>query len=88
MEGAGVSHVLPRQVGWFLTVYIVDLQGSTRQPIYEAIRDFSPEGAKPALTIVAGSALALPGLKVEVEATAVIDPAADESHRTNSPQSR
>ena len=81
--------MLPRQVGMVTgTVYIVDLQGVDPTPIYEAIRDFFPEGAKPASTIVGVSALALPGLKVEVDATAVIDPAAHESRRTDSPQSR
>ncbi|HSN70036.1 MAG TPA: RidA family protein [Steroidobacteraceae bacterium] len=58
-----------------ITVYIVDLHEIDPTPIYEAITNYFPEAAKPASTVVGVSALALPGLKVEIEATAVTDPA-------------
>jgi enamine deaminase RidA (YjgF/YER057c/UK114 family) len=54
-----------------IVVYIVDLPRTDPAPVYAAIRDFFPTGAKPASTIVGVSALALPGMKVEIDVTAV-----------------
>ncbi|MCZ8132951.1 MAG: RidA family protein [Steroidobacteraceae bacterium] len=54
-----------------IVVYIVDLPNTDPAPIYRAIREFFPEGAKPASSIVGVSALALPGMKVEIDVTAV-----------------
>lgn len=73
--GASPGHVTR------ITVYIVDLEKIDPSPVYQAIRDYFPDGAKPASTIVGVSALALPGLKVEIEAMAVTDPAVRKPRR-------
>lgn len=54
-----------------IVVYIVDLGRTDPAPIYAGIREFFPADAKPASTIVGVSALALPGMKVEIDVTAV-----------------
>jgi enamine deaminase RidA (YjgF/YER057c/UK114 family) len=54
-----------------IVVYVVDLPATDPAPLYAAIRDFFPADAKPASTIVGVSALALPGMKVEIDVTAV-----------------
>jgi enamine deaminase RidA (YjgF/YER057c/UK114 family) len=53
-----------------IVVYIVDLESIDPEPVYRAIRDFFPAEAKPASSIIGVSALALPGLKVEIDVTA------------------
>ena len=64
--GAGPKDVVQ------MTVYIVDLQSIDPKPVYEGIRAFFPAGAKPTSTVVGVSALALPGMKVEIEVTAAL----------------
>jgi enamine deaminase RidA (YjgF/YER057c/UK114 family) len=67
LAAAGAS---PRDVVR-IVVYIVDLGRTDPAPIYAGIREFFPADAKPASTIVGVSALALPGMKVEIDVTAV-----------------
>ncbi|MEZ5513296.1 MAG: RidA family protein [Steroidobacteraceae bacterium] len=64
--GAGPEDVVQ------MTVYIVDLQSIDPTPVYEGIRAFFPTGAKPTSTVVGVSALALPGMRVEIEVTAAL----------------
>jgi enamine deaminase RidA (YjgF/YER057c/UK114 family) len=54
-----------------IVVYIVDLESTDPAPVYAGIREFFPAEAKPASTIVGVGALALPGMKVEIDVTAV-----------------
>lgn len=54
-----------------IIVYIVDLESTNPAPVYAGIREFFPADAKPASTIVGVGALALPGMKVEIDVTAV-----------------
>jgi enamine deaminase RidA (YjgF/YER057c/UK114 family) len=56
-----------------ITVYVVDLDKIDPQPVFQAIRDFFPADARPASTIVGVSGLAVPGVKVEVDAIAVTE---------------
>lgn len=55
-----------------MTVYIVDLQNIDPTPVYDGIRAFFPADAKPTSTVVGVSALALPGMKVEIVVTAAL----------------
>jgi enamine deaminase RidA (YjgF/YER057c/UK114 family) len=69
LAAAGAS---PRDVVR-IVVYIVDLEKIDPAPVYQGIREFFPADAKPASTIVGVPALALPGLKVEIDVTAATD---------------
>lgn len=53
-----------------LKVYIVDLHQHDPQCVYQAIRGFFPVDAKPASMIIGVSALARPGLLLELHVTA------------------
>ena len=54
-----------------IVVYIVGLgQGTNPMPVYEGIRSFFPEDAKPASSIIGISGLAVDGLLVEIDVTA------------------
>jgi enamine deaminase RidA (YjgF/YER057c/UK114 family) len=55
-----------------MTVYIVDLGRIDPNPVYQGIRDFFPADGKPTSTVVGVSALALPGMKVEIEVVAAV----------------
>lgn len=68
LAAAGAS---PRDVVR-IVVYIVDLEKTDPSPVYQGIREFFPADAKPASTIVGVSALALPGMKVEIDVTAAM----------------
>lgn len=55
-----------------IVVYIVDLERVDPSPVYQAIRAFFPEDARPASTIVGVAALARKGLKLEIDVTAAL----------------
>jgi enamine deaminase RidA (YjgF/YER057c/UK114 family) len=55
-----------------MTVYIVDLGRIDPGPVYQGIRDFFPADGKPTSTVVGVGALAVPGMKVEIEVVAVV----------------
>ena len=59
-----------------IVLYIVDLPDIDPSPIYAAVRDFFPADAKPASTVVGVPALALPGMRVEIDVTALAPAAA------------
>jgi enamine deaminase RidA (YjgF/YER057c/UK114 family) len=68
--GLAAAGAAPRDVVR-ITVYIVDLEKIDPTPVYQGIREFFPADAKPASTVVGVSALALRGMKVEIDVTAV-----------------
>jgi 2-iminobutanoate/2-iminopropanoate deaminase len=69
LKGAGAT---PADVV-AMRVYIVDLgKGTDPAPVYAGIRKFFPADAKPTSTVLGVSALAVPGMKVEVEVEAVV----------------
>lgn len=55
-----------------IQVYIVDLANVDPTPVYEDIRSFFPEGHKPVSMVIGVSALAYPGLLVEINVRAVV----------------
>lgn len=55
-----------------IQVYIVDLANVDPTPVYEDIRNFFPEGHKPVSMVIGVSALAYPGLLVEINVRAVV----------------
>lgn len=57
-----------------IEVYIVDLANADPEPVYDDIRGFFPEGHKPVSMVIGVSALAYPGLLVEVNVRAVVAP--------------
>lgn len=64
--GADFSHVVK------LTVYVVDYQLSDRAVLLEVLERYIDLEAPPANTLLGVQALARPGLKIEIEALAVI----------------
>ncbi len=56
-----------------IAIYIVDLGNVDPSPVYEEVRKFFPAGHKPASMVIGVSALAWPGLLVEVNVRAVTD---------------
>ncbi|WP_446831122.1 RidA family protein [Candidatus Foliamicus sp.] len=56
-----------------IQIYIVDLENVDPNPVYQDVRDFFPAGHKPASMVIGVSALAYPGLLVEVNVRAVTD---------------
>ncbi len=54
-----------------IAIYIVDLEKVDPNPVYEDVRNFFPAGHKPASMVIGVSALAYPGLLVEVNVRAV-----------------
>ena len=56
-----------------IQIYIVDLEKVDPTPVYEQVRNFFPAGHKPASMVIGVSALAYPGLLVEVNVRAVAD---------------
>ena len=65
--GAGRENVVEIQI------YIVDLENVDPNPVYEDVRNFFPAGHKPASMVIGVSALAYPGLLVEINVRAVTD---------------
>lgn len=55
-----------------IQVFIVDLASIDPTPVYEDIRNFFPAGHKPVSMVIGVSALAYPGLLVEINVRAVI----------------
>lgn len=55
-----------------LQIYIVDLQKQDPNPAYQAVRDAFPAGFKPVSMVIGVSALAVPGLLMEVNVKAVV----------------
>lgn len=56
-----------------IQVYIVDLEKVDPAPVYEAVRDFFPPGHNPASMVIGVSALAHPGLLLEINVRAVVE---------------
>jgi enamine deaminase RidA (YjgF/YER057c/UK114 family) len=54
-----------------IVLYIVDLPEIDPAPVYAAVRDFFPPEARPASTVVGVAALARPGMRVEIDVTAL-----------------
>lgn len=55
-----------------IEIYIVDLANVDPTPVYQGVRDFFPVGHKPTSMVIGVSALAFPGLLVEINVRAVI----------------
>ena len=55
-----------------IQIFIVDLANIDPNPVYQGVRDFFPAGHKPTSMVIGVSALAYPGLLVEINVTAVI----------------
>lgn len=55
-----------------LQIYIVDLQKQDPTEAYQAVRDAFPAGFKPVSMVIGVSALAVPGLLMEVNVKAVV----------------
>ncbi len=64
--GAGPEEVVEIQL------YIVDLEKIDPSPVYDAVRAYFPSGHKPVSMVIGVSALAYPGLLVEMNVRAVI----------------
>ena len=56
-----------------IQIYIVGLEDVDPMPVYEDVRNFFPAGHKPASMVIGVSALAYPGLLVEINVRAVTD---------------
>ena len=54
-----------------IAIYIVGLEDVDPNPVYEDVRNFFPAGHKPASMVIGVSALACPGLLVEINVRAV-----------------
>jgi 2-iminobutanoate/2-iminopropanoate deaminase len=53
-------------------IFIVDLANTDAKPVYDDVAAFFPAGHKPASMVIGVSALARPGLLLEVKVTAVV----------------
>jgi enamine deaminase RidA (YjgF/YER057c/UK114 family) len=53
-------------------IFIVDLANADARPVYDDVAAFFPQGHKPASMVIGVSALARPGLLLEVKVTAVV----------------
>ena len=56
-----------------IQIYIVDLANIDPNPAYQAVRDFFPANAKPTSMVIGVSALAYPGLLIEINVTAAVE---------------
>ncbi len=54
-----------------IVLYIVDLEHIDPSPIYAAVRAFFPPEGRPASSVVGVSALAVPGMAMEIDVTAL-----------------
>lgn len=64
--GAAPEHVVS------LRIYVVALGPDCIAPIQQALESFFPPGSRPPGTLIGVAALAMPGLRIEVEAAAVL----------------
>ena len=55
-----------------IQIFIVDLANVDPTPVYQGVRNFFPAGHKPTSMVIGVSALAYPGLLVEINVTAVV----------------
>lgn len=55
-----------------IQIYIVDLANIDPTPVYEDVHNFFPAGHKPVSMVIGVSALAYPGLLVEINVRAVV----------------
>jgi enamine deaminase RidA (YjgF/YER057c/UK114 family) len=55
-----------------IQIYIVDLASVDPEPVYNDVRSFFPAGHKPTSMVIGVSALAYPGLLVEINVTAMV----------------
>jgi enamine deaminase RidA (YjgF/YER057c/UK114 family) len=55
-----------------IEIFIVDLANVDPNPVYQDVRNFFPVGHKPASMVIGVSALAYPGLLVEIKVTAIV----------------
>lgn len=56
-----------------IEIFIVDLANVDPNPAYQDVRDFFPAGHKPVSMVIGVSALAIPGLLMEVNVRAIVD---------------
>ena len=56
-----------------IQIFIVDLANIDPTPVYEGVRNFFPAGHKPTSMVIGVSALAYPGLLVEINVTAIVE---------------
>lgn len=56
-----------------IEIFIVDLANVDPNPAYQDVRDFFPIGHKPVSMVIGVSALAIPGLLMEVNVRAIVD---------------
>jgi enamine deaminase RidA (YjgF/YER057c/UK114 family) len=56
-----------------IQIYIVDLAHADPKPVYQDVRNFFPAGHKPTSMVIGVSALAYPGLLLEINVTAVVE---------------
>ena len=55
-----------------IQIFIVDLANVDPTPVYDGVRNFFPAGHKPTSMVIGVSALAYPGLLVEINVTAIV----------------
>lgn len=55
-----------------IEIFIVDLANVDPTPVYQGVRNFFPAGHKPTSMVIGVSALAYPGLLVEINVKAVV----------------
>jgi enamine deaminase RidA (YjgF/YER057c/UK114 family) len=55
-----------------IQIFIVDLANIDPTPVYQGVRNFFPAGHKPVSMVIGVSALAYPGLLVEINVRAVV----------------
>jgi enamine deaminase RidA (YjgF/YER057c/UK114 family) len=56
-----------------IQIYIVDLAHVDPNPVYQDVRNFFPAGHKPTSMVIGVSALAYPGLLLEINVRAVVE---------------
>ena len=56
-----------------IQIFIVDLANVDPNPAYQDVRDFFPTGHKPVSMVIGVSALAIPGLLMEINVRAIVD---------------
>lgn len=72
-----------------IQIFIVDLANVDPTPVYQDVRNFFPAGHKPTSMVIGVSALAYPGLAVEINVTAVVDDqVVDEQAENQAPPDR
>ena len=56
-----------------IQIFIVDLANVDPEPAYQDVRDFFPAGHKPVSMVIGVSALAYPGLLIEINVRAIVE---------------